>query len=441
MINDLKISIKHNFVTFTKTPAFLILATLPIIMLLVFGSIYPATNVLPHIITISIITVSFSFVGIQFIEYRQNRFFRNNKSISMPNTTFILGTFITLLIILSITSITLLNITWFLTSPIQLLQESVDNVYFEEIDSIKYLLSGKPFFSTFEITNIDIWLFSYSMLLSIVMTSLFAIMLASLFSSVKSYTVLTLSYLILYIVLGGLALPYNVIHQSAELTFLSNMIPNTHTNNLLTAAMNQGHVDNAYDYVYFTEAVCDWLQSIIDLGNEGELFPQWSNEQLTSFNWMQDLKNPNGVIQSGLNAMGMPEIEEGWLDPLQSALIFSAFPWVNAFIQTVSEFLGLVGISEVEVLADKGTLWVLQIWYVSVFVATNTTDFGQAQDGFYEVLNVVYNTYSSLGESLELMIRPNPFTFDNKYGIITNAVPFILILLTLPNFIIIGREE
>ncbi len=437
MITNVYIAIKHNFITFTKTPAALILAILPVIMLFVFGFIYPVTNILPHVITISIITVSFSFVGIQFIEYRQNRFFRTNKSISMPNSNFILGTFITLLIILTISTLTLLNIAWFFSSPIPILQQTVDNVYFEELDPIKHIISGQEFFSGFEVSNINPFKFIYSMLVSIVMTSLFAIMIGSIFKSVKSYTVLTLSYLILYIVLGGLAIPYNIIHKSAALTFLSEMIPNTHTNNLLSASMNEGHVIDAYQYINYTEAVQVWATEVVEKFNDGLLFPEVSPNPDGGFGWIvNDIKDPNGVINSAFEEMGMPDIEEGWLDPLKSSLISSAFPWFNGFIQTASELLGFLGIQ-----LEPDVISISKFFYVATYLTDNSTDYGQLQVGFAEMISTVYYLYGSIGDSLELMIRPNPFAITERYGLATNLIPLIVIILTLPNFIIIGREE
>ncbi len=414
MINKTYIAIKHNFVTFAKTPASMILVILPVVMLFVFGVIYPVGTVLPQVITISIITVSFSFVGIQFIEYRQNKFFRTNKSISMSNSVFILGTFITLVLILTLASMTLITITWFFTQPIHLLQQTVDNIYYDEIDSLKQFLTGKEFFSAFTIANINWIEFAYAMCMSIVMTSLLAILVGSMFKSVKSFTVLTLTYLILYVVLGGLALPYNVIHQSTALTFLSELIPNTHTNNLITTAMNEGNTEDAYNYIYYTNAICDWTSNIVDLYNNGQIYNS------TDLN----------VIMDELDLIGTPEVNEEWLDPLQSGLVSVMFPWADPLMQTLSElFFGIK--------IELDPISVITTWYW----VTALGDDIDTQEGFIEIVVTFYTLYNDIGTSLELLIHPDPFTLKTTYGIITNAIPALIIVLTLPNFILIGREE
>ncbi len=431
--NILYIAIKNNFVTFSRTPAALILVILPVVMLFIFGTIYPVTNILPHIITVSIITVSFSFVGIQFIEYRQNRFFRTNSSISMPNSVFICGAFITLCIVLTLSTITLINISWLFSTPIPILQQTVDNIYYEELDPIKQFIDGEAFFSSFSISNISFVLLSYSMLVSIVMTSLFAILLASMFKSVKSYTVLTLSYLILYIVLGGLAIPYNVIQKSQALTFLSDMIPNTHTSSLLNASFNKGHIEDAYDYIYYTNAIYDWTNSVITHYNDGKLFgllslPEYSDGIKLGVIFGDPAINE--IIMGELDLIGSPDIDPEWLDPLKSQIIAQMYPWLNPVIQNLNQILG--GFGDINVEAD--TVSLLKAWYIGSYTEGRT-------DTFMEAIQASGQLYKSLGDSLYLMIRPNPFSLSTKYGIVTNLIPMIIILISLPNFILIGREE
>ncbi len=428
-MKNLYISIKHNLITFSKTPASLILVTLPVLMLFVFGTIYPVTNILPQVITVSIITVSFSFIGIQFIEYRQNKFFRTNKSISMPNSVFILGTFITLSILLAIASFTLLTITWFFSQPIPILQQTVDNVYYEEIDPIKQFLEGKIFFSDFAISNINWFKFTYAMMLSVVMTSLFAIFVGSVFKSVKSFTVLTLAYLVLYIVLGGLALPYNVIHQSPALTFLSELIPNTHTNNLLSASMNEGHIENAYNYIYYTEAITEWVSHINDLLNDGSLLLAQGEGAIQGIIDTQGMPAAISAVMGDLSLIGVPEVEPEWLDPLKTEIVATIWPWISSFLDTLGDLLFNINIKPDPVI-------VLRIWYVIALFG----DHDQLA-GYQEALSLFNHYYFVLGDSLALFVHPDPFTLSTLYGRKTNLIPYVLILLTLPNFIMIKGEE
>ncbi len=414
-MNKLYSAVKHNLITFSKTPASLILVILPLMMLFVFGTIYPVSNILPHVITVSVITVSFSFVGIQFIEYRQNKFFRTNKSLSISNSTFILGTFITLMIILMIASLTLTTITWFFSQPVPILQQTVDNIYYDEIDPIKQYLNGEEFFSAFKVEYINWLKFMYAMLVSIVMTSLFAILVGSMFKSVKSFTVLTLTYLILYVVLGGLALPYNVIHQSTALTFLSDLLPNTHTNNLLTSSMNEGNVKAAYNYINYSDAVCKWIVDINDRAANGEFYV------------ILDIP----TLFSDMASLGGPIVEEDWMDPIASDVVMSYFPWMFGLFQTVGDLLFNIPL---EINAKS----LMLISYVAAF----TNDGGaHAVATFTQTNALIYSVYHTIGQSLSLMIHPDPFDFQTKYGIMNNVYPFIIILLTLPNFILIGREE
>ncbi len=416
-MNKLHIAIHQNIVTFFKTPASLILAILPVSMLFIFGSIYPVTNVLPHIITISIICVSFTFVGIQFIEYRQNKFFRTNKSISMPNSVFLLGTFVVLVLILIVSSFTLIVITWFFTNAIPVLQQTIDNMNFDEISSIKHIIEGTPIFSTFNISNINWLMFTYGLLVSVTMTSLLAIFVGGLFKSVKSYTVLTLTYLILFISLGGLAIPWNAIQESQTLSFLSALIPNTHTNNLMISAMNYGHVENAKSYIAFSNEMCIWINDI------------YNNLYLTG---LLDVPALQGIINI-INYADHPAIEEWMSDPLESGIVPSVWPWLEGWMQTLGDFFGNLNI-------PTRSEFVVYFGLIARAIS-NSQSGGLASINVPALLNSYYSFYHGISSTLTFLLQPNAFDLSTQYGLVTNIFPLLIILLSLPNFILIGGEE
>lgn len=416
-MKNLYYAVHQNMVTFFKTPAAFILAILPVTILFVFGTLYPATMVLPNVITISIISVAFTFVGIQFIEYRQNKFFRTNKNLSMPNSTFLFGTFLVLIILLLITTFTLVVITWFFTNAVPILEQTIDNLNFESLNSIKHLIEGMPVFSNFDIANIDWALFFYGMVVSIIMTSLIAIVVGSVFKSVKSFTVLTLTYLVLFISLGGLAVPMNIIKSNNLLLMLSSLIPNTHTNNLMMSAMNYGHIKNADSYIAYADATTVWLSDIYKMYGEGVFH----------------VEGVPGGIGAIVGNVGSPEYEDWMTDPLESGLVSTIWPWMEGWMQSLSDLFLNIDIPS-------------RTQFFVYFSLIGDGFYGAVNGKFYDenfdqLIRNMYDFYHNLSLTLSSLQMENAFDLTTKYGLATNLIPLILILVCLPNFILTGGAE
>ncbi len=336
----------------------------------------------------------------------------------MPNKTFLFGTFLTLIITMLVTSFTLIVITWFFTNAVPVLQQTIDNMNFEGIENIKHLIDGTPVFSTFDISNINWLMFAYGITVSIVMTSLLAIFIGTMFKSVRSFTVLTLTYLILFIALGGLAIPVNVINQSDVLTVLSGLIPNTHTNNLMISAMNNGHIESAKAYVAYSNAMCDWLAEIYD-ANELGVFA---------------VDGAGAGIGAVVDNLGHPELEDWMSDPLESGIVPSAWPWLEGWMQSISDLFLNIDIP------SRSEFFVYFAYIGSGLVQTFNGSH-LFNEGFAEVTNNLYSFYNGVSVSLAYLQQKSAFDFTTTYAVLTNVIPLLLSLLLLPNFILIGREE
>lgn len=392
-MKSLRASLQQNFIVFSKSPAAIIVAILPFLLLFSIGSIIPVAWILPQVITLSIISISFLSIGVQYNEYRKTRFFKTNKTTQIKTSTIILGTFIVTFVVSIAIIFTLLILTWFFTQAIPILSQTADNVRIPGFENIQAKLKDEAIFSTFNISNINWVEFIYSILISIIMTSLFAILIGNIIPSFKAYTLFTMFYLVVFILLSGLTIPKQLINDNETVRIISEIIPNINTSNLIETSMHTNISTQVEPYTKYLNGMRDFFQNVLD---EKEEF---------DYNTLQ-------------------EYISGGIDPFDLSFLINTYPMISTLIiDSIQIINNLFGTSY---LLDSSSFFFFVadvVWYVSpddvfIFVIENYIVFlTNLSNAFNEIFNV-----------------PNSFG-ANIYGLKTNLIPILIIFISLPSFI------
>lgn len=394
MIKNIINSVHQNFVIFSKTPAAIMVIILPISILILLGSIYPVVFVLPQLITLTIIIISFSSVAIQYHEFRETKFFKTNRNSNIPTWMLILGTFIVVLVVSLFMSFTLILLTWFLTNPLQILNQTIDNMNIDSLDEFKPYIDNLAFFTTFSLSNINWFLLIYSVILSIIMTSLFAIMVSQIFKNIKTYSLFAMLYILIFIIFGGVIIPYYIILDSPLLLILQNFIPNIHTNDLILSSLNSE-----------TMKLVDSIEI-------------YSNDMLK---WMEEIEN------SSLSQWKYPPTLDNF-NLLDITIVFVSIPWAKNFIETLAGFLNQFTNNSIN--PDSSFLTLFSLLIAKIL----------GENEFDNVFSIFNLLYVSLNDMLSQLFPT--YSFSNQIlAIKSNLFPYIIILISLPNFILMGGEE
>lgn len=400
-------SLHQNMLSFLKSPALWVVIVMPIFILFTIGSIYPASWVLPQIITLSIMIVSFLSVGIQYSNYRKTQFFRTVRNTSVPVYLIILGTVIVVSIVSFCLSIFLMITTFFFTNAVPILCQTIDNVNIVALQPYRNLLDETAFYSTFSFSSVHWLKLIYSLLISVIMTSLFAVMIANLITNERVYILISLFYITIYIMLGGIIFPLSVIYQSEFLEVLSFLIPNVHTNSLIISSLDSGVGTAMAGTKQYIHSLDNYLESIASLNSSGIYEPNW--EILLGLT--EDGDQINNVVGD---------------DFLQIGAIISVSPYLfiilNLIGQILSDFLGIS--SNIDTAHALRALFVI-LGLIDLFGENN--------------FNLVYSNIKDISYEIDvalnsIFISGNAFSLDS-FGLRSNLIPLFVIIVSFPTFI------
>lgn len=394
-------SIHHNIVVFAKSPASIVVSILPIFILILLGSIYPVVWVLPQIISLSIIIICTTSVGFQYYEYRQTKFFRVARGSENSVFNIVLGTFITTVIFSVIISGTLIVVTWFFTNAIPILNQTIENVQIEPLNSYGQYIEDVAMFTTFSLSNISWFLFFYSVMIAIVMTSLLSIAVGTLFKTINGYVVFSMIYIFIYIIFGGIAIPWFMLQTSQLLTIIQTLIPSTLPANLISSSINHQVQLDIQEYINYCELVSNTLVEAIQSDN------------------------PSKIIREIYNV----SLQDGYADPLNLALIYNNWPWAKPFMESITAFINQFISSDKWIVADSAYLLGFGLFISKI---TGNTD---------EYLNNSWEFFNALTLSINQLSPAYSFDFGSWVGIKSNFLPLIYSAITLPNLILLGGEE
>ena len=390
-MKGLRASLQQNFIVFSKSPAVIIVTILPILLLFTIGTITPVAWILPQIITLSIISISFLSIGVQYNEYRKTNFFKTNKSTQVKTSTLIMGTFIVTLVVTLAIIFFLLILTWFFTQAIPILSQTTDNVRIPGLEEIQAMLKDQAIFSTFSTRNIKWIEFIYSILISIIMTSLFAILVGNIIPSFKAYTLFTMFYLIIFILLSGIIIPKQIINENETIKIISEIVPNINTSNMLESSMGIGISSQIGPYTNYLNGLIDWMQSV-----------------------------DNGA---SLNYNDLQSYLKDGIDPFELSFLINAYPMISTFIVDVvaisNDFFGT------SYTPDSSSLLFIIVIFEKVFFTDN---FHAGLDNLINFILNIRNQFSSI------FIINDAFGI-NIYGLKTNILPILIILISIPTFV------
>ncbi len=387
-------SLHQNFIMFSKSPSVLIIIFLPLTLLFISGTIYPVSWILPEVITISIVVICFLSVGIQFNEYKISNFFRTTKNTNITTANLILGTFVVTFVITLFLSIFLMIVTWFFTSAVPVLSQTIDNVKIDFISNFQGFLKDKAFFSTFSFSNINWGLFIYSLVLSIVMTSLFSIFIGSLFQNIKTYILFTMIYLVVYLIVSGLVIPPYLLSSKKSLVFISNLIPNYHTNILIDSSLNSNVGTEIDQYTLYLDSLSEWVSSTYDFENN-----------VINFDAFQEFPDIPG------------------LDPIDTTIIFSILPWLNWLIFLLFSFFNEIGLG----LSFETSY--------AIFVALRIASIIFDSASYLNFQGIILNFLNNISLTFKYF-NFYQYAFNGDFfSFKVNIIPYIIILISFPFFI------
>ncbi len=400
MYQRIKTSLHQNFVVFAKSPALLILLIMPLSLLFLIGSITPVAWILPHIITLSIIVICFLSVGVQYNEYRKANFFRTVKSSKMSTVDLVLGTFIVTFVVAFFLSISLMVVAWFFTMAIPILSQTIDNIKIDAIEQWQSFLQDDAFLSTFSFENVKWLWFIYSIIISIAMTSLIAIMVGNVIRTTKGYILFSILYIILFVLLSGLSIPLHLITSNQFTNIAANLLPNFHTNALISSSINSGVAIQSAEYSTYLDNIAEWLKSTYEGGEVNFYFP--------------------------------PELEGE--DPFDMTIIYSTFPFLliglTGIVDLVNGLFGFLG-PNLQLNLEPNMASFLGVTFMITNFLFKDTYIANASQIVYQLSNL------SLAFSSVYSI---PYTFNyDMYSLTKNLLPIIFMLLSVPSFILVVR--
>lgn len=400
-------ALHQNMIAFLKSSALWVVAIMPIFILFTIGTIYPASWILPQIITLSIIIVCFLSVGIQYNNYRKTNFFRTTKNTSVSVLMIVIGTVITVSTVSFFMTIFLMILTFLFTIAVPVLCQTVDNVNIEAISEYREYIQDTAFFSTFSFETIQWLKLIYSLLISVLMTSLLAVMIANLVKNEKAYIVISLFYIIIYILLGGILFPLAVVYQSEILKVLSILIPNVHTNSLLISSLNNSMSQSLEGFTEYVENLRKWL---IDVAY-----------------------SENGVYNPNFSVLFDNSIHIEGDDLLYLPAIFSIAPWLTPAAIEVFAIIGdLTGMYSTNDVYGVLRIMFIIIGAVQMFGNTDHAGFSDFYIGTYQVTQNLWISLNSI------YFAQNAFEWTT-FGMTSNIIPLFIMAISLPTFIKVVR--
>lgn len=392
-MRNLKTSLQQNFIIFAKSPAAIITIVLPLFLLFTIGTITPVAWILPQIITLSIISISFLSIGVQYNEYRKTNFFKTNKTTQVKNSVIILGTFIVTFVISTAVIFSLFVLTWFFTQAVPILSQTVDNVRIPGLESIQAILKNQAIFSTFSFENIKWIEFIYSVLISIIMTSLLAILIGNLIPSFKVYTLFSIFYITIFILLSGLIIPQQSINNVEAVRIISEIIPNINTSNMIETSMGTNISSQIGPYTIYLDGLSQFMKNVIE--------------------------NPDSISYQDLQ-----KLIAGGIDPFDLSFLINAYPMLATFIiDAVTIVNNLFGTSYNP---DSATLF-----FVIIIVEKNS----YSADSFIKYVQDLVNFIDKINLEFHSIVNiPNAFGV-NLYGLKTNLIPILIMIISIPTFI------
>lgn len=453
MANKIWQSMHHNFIMFGKSPAIIVAGIVPLLLLIITGSIRPVAWILPTTISLSVIIICFLSVGLQYEEYRKTKFARNITNTDLSMAHICLGTFLVVFFTTMAISLFLMIFTWFFTLAVPLLCQTIDNINVEGLSQYESYMDDVSLFSTFSFADVEWIHFFYSLVITIVMTSLFAIMFSVILNTQKSYILVSMIYILMFILFSGLIIPVEIIERQNILSIISKLIPNVHTNNLISSSVTPSFLKTTDDYVVYLSQLTGWGESTIDyLGTNSD--------------------------KTDLVAHVMPFIKLDGQDPFDISLFYAIAPWVpsllmatgsvftalvNDIIQVINSIPGLGLIADgdklsfvVDYLSENYSQEAITFMGTTIYMGLAlkyiefTGDMGTILQLVNDLLIVLYNQGIIIDTGITkyvygvyLILKSLEGGFENlsstdyafaqdQYSLMTNLIPYLFSIISIP---------